>query len=86
MNTIHKFPVARIGQIFEIETSPDAVPLTTQFQDGQMVFWMQVETNAPVVRMRFIAVGTGHSLYPGAKYIGTTQDPGVGFVWHLFQL
>lgn len=85
MNTIHKFTVPKIGEVFHVAAPAGAKPLAVQFQGGQMVFWMQVDDRMPKVGTPFMAVGTGHET-PMGNYIGTAQDPGTGFVWHLFQL
>ena len=84
--TIHKHVVPFVGQRFVVNTHAGAEALTTQFQNGQLVFWMRVNTWNPFVRLEFVVVGTGHDCPANGKYVGTSQDPGTGFVWHLFAL
>ena len=51
-----------------------------------MEFWV-IELSSTVRRTcRFLVVGTGHPLPPGAKYVGTAVAPGGGLVWHLMEV
>lgn len=49
-------------------------------------FWWRHDDGADRVRRTFMAVGTGHTLPPNARYWGTTSRTADGFVWHLIEL
>lgn len=72
-------------QVVELPCIRDDI-LSVQIQDGEIVFWLGVDSPPSMTEeVKFRIVGTG-DYYPdaGHKHIGTVQDK--GFVWHIFQL
>lgn len=68
----------------------EAAVLGATYHQGALGLWVQVPTNPGVERtVRFELVETGHpfevSLELGARYLGTCEAPGGGFVMHVLE-
>jgi hypothetical protein len=51
-----------------------------------MVFWVEVDDDAQREPRYFAVFGTGAELPHGAEYVGTSQQPELMFVWHLYEV
>lgn len=84
MKTIWKFELPS-GGITKMPANAEV--LCVQSQNGNPCLWALVNSDEPMVEMRYFKVyGTGHSIpeNPG-KYIGTFQLQSGAFVFHVFE-
>lgn len=82
--TVHKYP-ARLGS-FDLHLPEGARVLTIQMQHDQPQLWALVDPHAELVPREFLAIGSGHQIEEELlTYIGTFQQDGGAFVWHLFE-
>ena len=83
MRTVHKFPVARVGEPFVVFAGKTFKPLTMQPQGGPFQIWAEVQTSEEQnVKHQLAVVGTGHPVPHGMEWVATCQDG--PFVWHLY--
>lgn len=85
MTTIHKFPLM-LADEQTIRAPRGARPLAVQFQAGRLCLWVHVQPKNEPRDYRIRIYGTGHPLDESAlwRYIGTAQQEGGRFVWHVF--
>ena len=88
MKTIYKYPV-KIEDEFNLQLPYGAKLLTVQRQIHETQIWFEVDTEAPLVDVNFILVGTGHEIrlnnYTEAIYCGTFQLAGGTLILHLYK-
>jgi hypothetical protein len=83
---IFKFPF-EVKDNFTVEMPDGADILTVQNQRETGCMWAICDPEARKVKRQFAVVGTGHEFNLKAyAYIGTFQERGGVFVWHLFEL
>jgi len=96
MVSIFKYPFSiysmkhnRINDNFSIPMPDKSQILTVQMQSVRNVpcIWAIVDTHMPFIDRHFTIKGTGHPIgvEESLKYIGTIQEWGGGFVWHVFE-
>lgn len=82
MLSIYKYPVDD-----QVVLPEGAEILHIGEQDGQLMFWAQVDLDRDMETRHFKVVGTGWELKDGSldncTYLGTTL--GI-FVWHVFEV
>lgn len=62
--------------------------LSIQYQAGVPTIWAIIDTDNEKVNRELYVFGTGHDIPETTdplKYLATIQDPGMGFVWHVFE-
>lgn len=89
MVTIHKFVVPAftpgallLGDHF-VSMPQYANVLSVGEQDDQLVAWARVDTEHPMVNVRFAICGTGHDA-SFARFVGTVQRSTTRLVAHVF--
>lgn len=86
MRTIYKYDLSTSShQVLRIPEGYEV--LSVQYQRNSLVLWCLVEDTAPCQGVEIRVFGTGHGMadYLSAKnYIGTVQEPGTPWVWHIF--
>jgi hypothetical protein len=87
MKSIYKYPITVTDQQ-TVSMPAGAEILTAQVQRGQVCLWARVDPQKDDVRtQRNIRVaGTGHSVGPDWKYIGTVHLMGGDLVFHIFEV
>ena len=84
MKTIFKYQLA-ITDEQTLFLPKDAEILSVADQGGMLCMWAAIETcNLPESRVIKI-YGTGHTLQPDERYIGTIMQAGGALVWHVFE-
>ena len=95
---VWKYPIPKVGIVFELEMPMGAKVLTMRFQRNRAVrfqqevffLWALVFPPSPKVKRKFLCTGTGHpidpSLVPKLNYISTDMTEDGAFVWHLFEI
>ena len=82
MKTIYKYPLV-LDDIQIVPLPRDAHLLTVQEQQGSLMLWASVDTDAREVEQTIYIVGTGQPLQEYHQhYLATIQFD--GFVWHVF--
>ena len=81
--TVWKYPLP-FNDSEEVALPKGARPLRVGMQQGDLMLWALVDTDADMEPRYFGVRGTGHEVAPGAAYIGSTEDG--PFVWHVFEL
>jgi len=87
MNTIWKYPIP-IQNSFELELPERSAVLCVQVQHDQPCIWALVNSEASLVKRKFLLLGTGQNA--GAveintqSYIGTFQLREGNLMFHLF--
>lgn len=82
---VYKYALAN-GTAQTIEMPTGAHILCVQIQHGVVCLWALVNpNNEPEPRVIRI-VGTGHEFTGPVQYIGTVQQVGGVFVWHVFEV
>lgn len=77
-------PVDDKAYNFPLDHDPVAV---AAFNNSTAVeFWVETTAGAPAVMRWFRAIGTGHPIPDGAKWIGTCPRTPAGLVWHLYEV
>lgn len=84
--SVHRFTLDE--DITTLSMGADAKPLSIQYQKGILTMWALVNLESPKVSRAFKIYGTGHPIETAVPkmYIGTVQEPGSSFVWHIFEL
>jgi len=72
------------------ENQPISIPVEhgivdVQTQDNKITFWEMVEEVSGYQTFKFGVFGTGHIIPNDYEYIGTTQQYGGMYVWHIFK-
>lgn len=83
---IYKYEL-EITDVQTIKMPRRACPISVGHQNGKLVVWCGVNTNAAVAEHTFYVVGTGNPMPNDGAYmepIGTVQMPN-GLVWHVFK-
>jgi hypothetical protein len=76
----------------EIEMPERSMHLDVQWNQGGIKLWCQIDPESPIVKRKFIIVGTGqdseHIAQEGSYYLGTVQQPMVSTpqVWHVYEI
>ena len=83
MRTVWKF-TTDLGPL-KVELPVDATVLHVEMLPAQtgVDFWVELDTDEPVVERTFVIFGTGHPIKDGWSYRGT--GVGVVLVWHLYE-
>lgn len=84
--TIWKFAL-KVTESQEIKLPKGASFLSCQFQRDELMLWAVVEPMEDLETRMIYIVGTGRSmpyLNLPTSYIGTVQQDGGRFVWHVF--
>jgi hypothetical protein len=86
MRAIWKYRIP-VRDNFTLELPVGARLLTAQVQNGEPCLWVLTAPRAETVKRYFCLFGTGHPMEsPGdLTYVGTFQQSGGAFVWHLFE-
>lgn len=63
----------------------DPVAVANGYMLDEVDFWAEHTEGAPKKARRFQVFGTGHSLPPGARHVGTCLRS-AGLIWHLYEL
>jgi hypothetical protein len=72
---------------YAIHMPRGATVLTIQLQRGEPMMWALVDPDAPLVMREFAVQGTGWDIEDDSlAYVGTYQQYGGEFVWHLFEV
>ena len=84
---IYKYPVP-ITDSFILEMPLEAKLLSFQMQNDIPSLWAAVWENSSLEDRKFRVVGTGHDIDMDTvkQFIGTIQQMGGRFVWHLFEV
>lgn len=86
MFTVQKFSLGPPSELlvqYEATIPRGALVQSVGMQDGMIVVWALVETDAAEVTRRFVIVGTGQEIaVPAGASIGTVCDR--SYVWHVF--
>lgn len=82
---VWKYPVF-ISDEFSLSMPIGSKLLSVQTQFGKPQLWALVNPDVPKTDRRFRLAGSGHPIDPkwSDGYVGTWQDLGGSFVWHLF--
>ncbi len=84
---VWKFVLNHAGNNF-CSLPADAQILTAGIQDGTMVFWVLMDTEAPRKERCLVVVNTGESMsvLPGVslEYLATITSK-TSIVWHIFE-
>jgi len=59
--------------------------IDVQTQDNRIVFWAMVDEMYGKQTFKFRVFGTGHTIPKDYEYVGTTQQYGGVYVWHIFK-
>ena len=81
--TVYKYPL-KLADEQDLEIQQGAQFLTVAEQQGELVLYARVISDAPKVKRRIRVAGTGHPRVNG-RYVGTAMMPS-GLVWHVFCL
>ena len=86
MTQIHKFVLAGIGRVLDVEMCEDTHLVSVQAQRNMIYMWGIVpKLDKPKVVRKFIAVGTGWDIdFKNGSFYGTVQID--QFVWHVFEV
>jgi hypothetical protein len=87
MDTIWKYPI-EINDIQTISLPVGAEILCVQTQNDRPYIWALVDSEAETESCQFLLCGTGERIPANLdhlEYIGTFQQMGGLFVWHLFK-
>jgi hypothetical protein len=79
---VWKFDAPKPGIILPAHVPLGAKPLYADLQHGEIVWWAEVDPEAPTLRVDVITVGTGWDIPESAKHVGTVLDG--AFVWHVY--
>jgi hypothetical protein len=84
MKQIWEFPIARTEeQVIEMPMGWGALDIQTQ--NGHPYLWAIVDPSAKKSKCKFHVIRTGWPFdNDGLTYLGTWQDSGGTYVWHLF--
>ena len=86
MKTIYKHVLNITGRQ-TLELGANDEPLSVQFQRDNLCLWVLHDPSDPKVQRQFAIYGTGHPVEQAAgDFIGTVQQPGMGLVWHVFEV
>lgn len=87
MRTIWKYTVPRADEFALVMPAPATI-IAVQMQHDRPTIWAIVDSseNVPQITRRLVVVGTGHRLPDNARHLGTYQEDGGMFVWHLFEV
>lgn len=85
MITIYKYSIPTYGDVYW--PLPEAAQIVhVGQQEGDVKIWVLLDTQAPTVPRRFLAVDTGESIHgEGYRYLGTAHLPN-GLVHHVLEL
>lgn len=85
MQVIHSYKLSPLKDEQDLELPLDAKILSAQSLGGGPILWVQQGLEKqPLVRRRFLLVGTGCDVDDtNLQYLGTVQA-GI-FVWHVFE-
>ncbi len=85
MKKIFKYPLQTMDDQL-IKMPAGAVVLTIQVQQDVPCIWAEVDPVAPIIKRRFLTVGTGHPMpdVDSAHYVGTYQIQGGALVFHVY--
>jgi hypothetical protein len=85
MQTIHKYRLPLSG---EVEMPDGARVLSVAAEHDEPCLWALVDTEAPMTRRRFAAIGTGHAagMTKYGTYVGVYRLSGERGVYHVFEL
>lgn len=87
MTMIWKFTVP-VHDEFTIEMPRGAQVLSVGVQYDDIVMWVKVNPEAPMVKKVFYLRGTGHLILiedSHIRFIGTVQMAGGTLIWHVFE-
>jgi hypothetical protein len=85
MRTVWKYHVTP-GVLVPLRLPLGAHTLIVGFQEGQITFWADVDTDAALENRSFQAFYTGEGVPDNARWVGTTADLVQGLVYHLFEV
>lgn len=73
--------------VIEIEMPEGAQLLSVHEQNGELCMWVQVRTENPMVKRKFLTFGTGHILPDDQKldFVGTALLERGALVLHVFE-
>ena len=82
--TVHRYrvPVDDRPHTIELTSWPRHVASRTH---GEVEFWAESDPRVTPEPIAFIVIGTGHTVPPGARYVGTALAE-FGLVWHLYEV
>lgn len=84
---IYRYEVPVDWEPHELFLYPVAVPARVEAAADDLVeFWMEHDSNVPVVPRSFRVFGTSHTIPDSARWMGTTGRTDSGLVWHLYEL
>ena len=93
MNKIYKYHLNANDDIHELDLPMDSKIVYVDFQGQnfrEVYLWILIDDSKPIVKRRFCIKGTGHDIDKGNSlekiYIGTAKNPGISFVWHVFEI
>lgn len=88
--TIYKYNLSDACRLNSgaVEMPEHAFFLSVQMQHGNVTLWAMVDPDAKMATRRFRIFGTGHEItgFPSVNHIGTVQEEGGRFVWHVFEM
>ena len=85
MRTIHKFELSLHDDIQKFNLPTGSQILKFGEQNGQVVMWVDLQTDNDTYLVKFQIIGTGHDIgdYP-AHWLDTVQMSN-GLVWHIYE-
>lgn len=87
MITIYKYKLMQGGACTTLSLPANAKILRVGAQHNAPVLWAEVDSDAPAVTRKFVAIPTGGNVQPGGQYIGTVQHESImgELVWHIYE-
>ncbi len=79
---IHKFPISRTADKFDIQIDPGFRFVRLQFQKDVLCMWAEIDASKVRQAMKFEFFGTGMAISESGQYLATYDDG--PFVKHLY--
>jgi hypothetical protein len=81
---IHKYHIT--PSVTSISMPVGAEIISVQIQQGCIAVWAEVDPIAPIEKVQFMVIGTGHPIEPvPRKFIGTVQLHDGDLVLHVYK-
>jgi len=84
MKTIHKHVLDIVDEIQELTIPQNSKILFVGNQNGNLTFWIEVDTASTPIMRSFVVHGTGHPIRNNEIYIGSAMI--APYVWHVYEV
>lgn len=83
--SVFRYVVPVDDQVHEIKLTGKPLAVDNGPREPRDVeFWAEHDDSQPEHAVKFLVVGTGHSVPEGGTYVGTAPRTREGLVWHLY--